>query len=456
MPIACSSSVLTGVDGSIYFEPAGTQYCLLDNSDFASGTSITVPADNDYRVDDPVAFKVEGSGKLDSALTAGTTYYVVKRTAVSIDVSATKGGTAITLNGDGGLGAPSGGVVTTLTLPTLPTSTGSAPAGIATAITPASLPTASGHYGAGPYVGVATAGGTGTGLTVTVTVVGSNVTAVAIANGGSGYTASDTITIDGALLGGTKTTDDITFTVNTVSAIKPGVYGPGPITGIATTGGTGGGLTVDATVVNGEITGLTLNAGGTGYKTGESLTVDGASLGGTTGTNDLLVTTGTTSAIVAGGNTAGVVNHIELGFAEYQAVCSVTEWDLSMTKEQADVTTLPCSVGTGANKVAPVRKQIGTFLSGEGSMSILFTSDQTSMGQRLLANSVMVDSKVDAKLYIDAVSGGATIDDAASSYFEGSVNLLGFEISVNTSDALIATVNFSLADQPKALFGVKL
>ena len=104
MPIACSSSVLTGVDGSIYFEPAGTQFCLLDHTDFAAGTSITVPADNDYRVGDPVVFTVEGSAKLDTALTAGTTYYVVARTATTIGVSATTGGTAIALNGDGGTG----------------------------------------------------------------------------------------------------------------------------------------------------------------------------------------------------------------------------------------------------------------------------------------------------------------------------------------------------------------
>ena len=360
MPISCSSSVLTGVDGSIYFEPAGTQYCLLDNSDFPVGTSIGVPADNDYRVGDPVVFKVEGSGKLDTALTAGTTYYVVKRTATSIDVSAAKGGAAITLKGDGGLGAATGGAPATLGTGTLPTTSGS-------------------YTGAaGPFTGVATTGGTGTGLTVDVTLTTNNVTAIAIAAAGTGYTAGDTITVDGGLIGGTTTTDNVTFTVATASAVT------------------------------------------------------------------------------TGGNTAGGVNHIEVGFAEYQAVCSVTEWDLSLTKEQADVTTLPCSVGTGGSKVAPVRKQIGTFLSGEGSMSILFTSDHASMGQRLLANSVMVDSKVDAKLYIDAVSGGAAIDDAASSYFEGSVNLLGFEISVNTSDALVATVNFSLADQPKALFGVKL
>ena len=162
--------------------------------------------------------------------------------------------------------------------------------------------------------------------------------------------------------------------------------------------------------------------------------------------------------VTLAGDTAGSTgaDHIAIEFAEYGAVCSVVEWQLDLQKDQADVTTLPCSVSGASSIVAPVRKQIGTFLNGEGSMSILFTSDHTALGQRLLANSVMKDSRVDAKLYIDAVSGAASIDDTASMYFEGAVNLLGFSISVNTSDALTAEVTFSLADQPKALFGVTL
>ena len=164
------------------------------------------------------------------------------------------------------------------------------------------------------------------------------------------------------------------------------------------------------------------------------------------------------NALVLNGDavTSGSVNHIEVLFGATLPVCSVQEWSLSLTKETTDVTTLPCSVGTGGARVAPVRKQQGTFLNGEGSMSIMFTSDQTSMGQRLLGNSVLTDSKVYAKMYVNAVSGGATIDDQKSSYFEGSLNLLGFEITVNTSDAIVATVNYSLADTPKALFGVSL
>ena len=199
-------------------------------------------------------------------------------------------------------------------------------------------------------------------------------------------------------------------------------------------------------------------------------TLDTAMVGNSPYTSKVLTVSGVTgevtiedplnpgSALALNGDavTSGSINHIEVVFGETLPVCSIQEWSLSLSKDTADVTTLPCSVGTGGSKIAPVRKQQGTFLNGEGSMSIMFTSDQTSMGQRLLGNSVLTDSKVYAKMYVNAVSGGATIDDAKSSYFEGSLNLLGFELSVNTSDAIICTVNYSLADTPKKLFGVSL
>ena len=363
MPLACSSaaSALSGADGLVTFKPAGVKACLLDNTDFSAGTDINVPAGNGFRLGDAVTFTEEGTGKLDSALTAAPTkYYIVNVGSGTIKVSATDGGTPVTLNGDGGLGGPSGGVVS----------------GTLTPVT--ALPTTTGNYGAGPYTGIAT-----------------------------------------------------------------------------TTTGAGTGLTVDVTVSSNNVTAIAVNAGGTGYKVGDTVTIDGGDLGGTSGTDDLTVTVGTASPITSGGDTPGAANHIELDLADYMAVCSVQEWSMSLSKDQTDVTTLPCSVGSGGSKVAPVRKQVGTFLNGEGSMSIIFTDDTTAMGQRLLADSIMVDSTVDAKLYVNAVAGaGATIDDSKSAYFEGKVTLLGFEISVNTSDALVATVNFSLADQPKALFGV--
>jgi len=104
-PISCSSSALTGQTGSVFYQPAGTDYCLQDYSDFPAGNDITVPTDSDYQIGDPVVFTVKGTASLDSALTAGTTYYVVSVPAGKIQVGTAAGGSAITLAGDGGTGS---------------------------------------------------------------------------------------------------------------------------------------------------------------------------------------------------------------------------------------------------------------------------------------------------------------------------------------------------------------
>ncbi len=169
-----------------------------------------------------------------------------------------------------------------------------------------------------------------------------------------------------------------------------------------------------------------------------------------------LASTAGGAAVVPTGDAADFgAGHADIAFKETAPVCSVQEWSLDLSKDQVDVTTLPCSVGTGGGKVAPVRKNQGTFLNGEGSMTMLFTGDQASMGNRLLADSIMADSTVYAKLYINAVAGNAgAIDDAASMYYAGKVNLLGFSVTSNTSDALTAEVSFSIAETPDAIFGV--
>ena len=106
MPIACSSSALTGQEGAIYFSPGGTKWCLKDYTDFPSGANgVTVPSSHDFRVNDPVKFSVVNTATLDTALTAGTTYYVIATTATTIKVATAAGGTNIALNGDGGTGS---------------------------------------------------------------------------------------------------------------------------------------------------------------------------------------------------------------------------------------------------------------------------------------------------------------------------------------------------------------
>jgi hypothetical protein len=259
MPIACSTTALTGQEGAITFQPAGTDFCLLDFTDFPAGTAITVPAVNDYRVGDEIVFTEEGTAILDSALTAGTSYYVVARTDTSIGVSATAGGAAITLNGDGG-----------------------------------------------------------------------------------------------------------------------------------------------------------------------------------TGTAD----------------TPGAANHINVDVANYDVVCQVREFSIDITREELDVTTLPCDIGSSGGKYASFRKTQAGYASGTGTMTVYFTDDQTSLANRLLGN-VMLKSQQGAavKLYVNAVANGTGgIDDSASLYIESEISITSMSLSVNPDDATSAELSFNVIN-PKNVLG---
>ena len=105
MAVACGNTVLTGSSGSIAMTPAGTSVCLNDFSDFPAGDDIQIPEGTGFLVGDQVNFTVEAPGKLDTGLTAGTAYFVVALTSTTMQVSASAGGSAITLQGDGGTGS---------------------------------------------------------------------------------------------------------------------------------------------------------------------------------------------------------------------------------------------------------------------------------------------------------------------------------------------------------------
>lgn len=102
MPVACSSSVLTGASGSVFYTPGGTKVCLLAEDLPAGAGVITVNQTNDFRVGDPVVFAVTGTATLDTGLTAGDPYVISAVDAANNTVTVTEpDGTAVTLTGNG-------------------------------------------------------------------------------------------------------------------------------------------------------------------------------------------------------------------------------------------------------------------------------------------------------------------------------------------------------------------
>ena len=112
--------------------------------------------------------------------------------------------------------------------------------------------------------GLATSGGSGTSLTVDLTTSAGAITGLAINTPGTNYTTSDTITITNPNAGGVNA-----FNFGSLSAGTNYVS----TNNVATTGGSGTGLRVNFTAGSGNVTNVTVAAAGTGYANGETVTI---------------------------------------------------------------------------------------------------------------------------------------------------------------------------------------
>lgn len=108
-------TVLSGTSGALYYKPAGTTGTFGESGVNTSTETITVEPYLNFKVGDPVKFKVvnsqtgaAGTGTLPDPLSSATTYYVIAYTASTgaLQVSATAGGSAVNLADDGTAAAP--------------------------------------------------------------------------------------------------------------------------------------------------------------------------------------------------------------------------------------------------------------------------------------------------------------------------------------------------------------
>jgi hypothetical protein len=178
-----------------------------------------------------------------------------------------------------------------------------------------------GGWNQGFYSAIATTGGTGTGLTVNVAAGGGgyiNINAITIANAGSGYTAGDVIMITnefnlpGTFQIGVSGTQNWTFGIDgSLASNEFKIKTPNGIptiivatsndtqfwdanygSNLATTGGTGTGLTVNVSDGGSGYAGITINTPGTGYTPGDVITVTNGPLRGAPITSSVKFTIG--------------------------------------------------------------------------------------------------------------------------------------------------------------------
>jgi len=155
------------------------------------------------------------------------------------------------------------------------------------------------------------------------------------------------------------------------------------------------------------------------------------------------------------GSTAA--DHIAIDIADFDPVCQVREFSLEISREELDVTTLPCSTGA-ASKYAAFRSTQAGYASGTGTLTVYFTDSQDSLANRLLSN-VMLKSQEGAsvRLYVNAVAGATagTIDNTKSLYIEADISITSMSLSVNPDDPTSAELSFSIRN-PKNILGAVL
>jgi len=148
----------------------------------------------------------------------------------------------------------------------------------------------------GTYTGVAFTGGTGNGAVGTVVITGGVITSVDLTTNGASYLAGDILTIPrtGGIVGAT-------FTYGTEAIAAQGTHTPinGTYTGISLSGGTGTGAIGTVVVSGGAITTVSVTNPGSGYLSGDVLTIGNA--------GDISRATIEVSSLRAGVKTLGTV-----------------------------------------------------------------------------------------------------------------------------------------------------
>ena len=264
----------------------------------------------------------------------------------------------------------------------------------------------------GTVFNVPLTGGSGSGATANITVAGGEVSAVSIVSGGSGYQAGDLL---GASLGGINISG---FQVE-VDAVSSNLRALTPYYVVAV-----GGAGSDSWVA------VSATENGTAI----AMTGDGG-----TGTED-----------------SPAPAHINVQLADWYSVCGVREFSIEISRDELDITTLPCisDGGTGGGKLAAFKSTQAGYASASGSMTVYFTCNQENISNRLLGSSLLrSQSGARVKLYVCTVVNGGVVDDDASLFVEADINITGMSFSVNPDDPSSAELSFSVVNMVSA-FGL--
>jgi hypothetical protein len=259
---------------------------------------------------------------------------------------------------------------------------------------------------------------------------------------------------DNSLAGEVVTSGMLTGEINPANA-GTGYNGatPGTLTGVELISSVGSGKGAVATVTvttGGAIQKIVITSGGSGYAAGDMLMLEAENGGGTDATFQVL------SANVSDLSAGTKEGSYTLRLCEFQTVCNVRDFSVDLSRDELDVTVLPCEVDdTCGKQLTAFRKTQAGYASATGTLTVYFTRDQTSLANKLLTGSLQksqAGATVRLFVYTQTTPQGE-IDTDSSLFIEADIQLLGLSFSVNPDDPTNAEINFGITSV-KSAFGL--
>ena len=202
--------------------------------------------------------------------------------------------------------------------------------------------------------------------------------------------------------------------------------------------------------VGGAITKVTITSGGKNYSAGDVVYLALDNGGGTVAT--LMVPVAGVSD-VRGNSSEGSYT---FRLCDFQTVCGVRSFSIDLSRDELDVTTLPCSVSEACGKeLASFRKTQAGFATATGTLEVYFTCDNESVQNKILQGSLQrTQGGATVRLYVcTKTDAQGEIDVDSSLFIEADIQLLGMSFSVDPDSPTTATINFGVTSVVSA-FGL--